>query len=40
MKQLLKKLTHGKRRTAAVPSVLVFTDAAAAEDSFYFSFRK
>lgn len=32
MKQLLKKLTYGKRRTAAVPSALVFADAAAAED--------
>ena len=32
MKQLLKKLTYGKRRTAAAPSALVFADAAAAED--------
>ena len=32
MKQLLKKLTHGKRRTGAAPSALAFADAAAAED--------
>ena len=29
MKQLLKKLTYGKRRTGTVPSVLAFADAAA-----------
>lgn len=32
MKQLLKKLTHGKRRTGAAPSALAFPDAAAAEN--------
>lgn len=32
MKQLLKKLTHGKRHTGAAPSALAFPDAAAAEN--------
>ena len=32
MKQLLKKLTHGKRRTGAAPSALAVPDAAAAEN--------
>ncbi len=32
MKQLLKKLIHGKRRTGAAPSALAFPDAAAAEN--------
>ena len=32
MKQLLKKLTHRKRRTGAAPSALAFPDAAAAEN--------